>query len=146
MWCGFSYILFCTTWTIRSNSSQAPAPSKHGKILLILIGITGILILITLILTLFYWASKNGKNEFLGSTTFECGFSSYFYSRHSFSIHYYLVALIFLFLDLEVCFMLPFLVEDTNNPLMWLYVAFFAIVLLLGLIKEWIENKLDWEF
>lgn len=104
------------------------------------------LILISLVYLLFYLAGKSEKWEPSIGSSFECGFRSYFFSRFSFSIHYFLIALIFLFLDLEICLILPFLNEYFEDQEMLTYVVIFVRVLLLGLLYEWIESKIEWNF
>lgn len=78
------------------------------------------------------------------SSSFECGFRSYFNSRFSFSIHYFLIGLVFLFLDLELCIIIPFFNEGINNLVIILVLTFFIFILLIGLIHEWSTSKLDW--
>nr|AQQ72864.1 NADH dehydrogenase subunit 3 [Leipothrix sp. 1 XFX-2017] len=105
-----------------------------------------LLVLIFLLSVMFFLASSKMKMNFNSQTPFECGFSSYFYSRHSFSIHYFIITLIFLFLDLEICFLFPFFMEDLGSVSLASVTYVFVSVLLLGLLKEWQEMKLDWVF
>lgn len=121
--------------------------SKQIQNLLIILKILIIITVLILILgILFFISRKREKWESLISTSFECGFSSYYFSRFSFSIHYFLVGLIFLFLDLELSFILPFFRESLGNILIEMSIFFFIFILLTGLIIEWKEGKLEWNF
>nr|YP_009228525.1 NADH dehydrogenase subunit 3 [Epitrimerus sabinae]ALK03788.1 NADH dehydrogenase subunit 3 [Epitrimerus sabinae] len=104
------------------------------------------LIVVTLLSMVFYVLSFKHNWMKEGGSPFECGFSSYFYSRFSFSIHYFLIGLIFLFLDLELSFLMPVLIEGSFS--IWVKTSFvvFLSVLLLGILWEWKEKKLDWTF
>lgn len=70
------------------------------------------------------------------TSPFECGFSSYFFSRFSFSIHYFLIALIFLFLDLELCFIIPFFNERIPDIKNLIPLIIVTAILLIGLFQE----------
>ena len=104
------------------------------------------LFLSILILGLFYLISSKQKFDELERSTFECGFRRYFFSRFSFSVHFYVVAIIFLFLDLEICFIIPFIVSEESKWAVNFCIFLFLITLLGGLIEEWIEGKLEWKF
>lgn len=103
-------------------------------------------ILIIKLILLFFLLSKKQKWDLLLFSTFECGFTSYFFSRFSFSIHYFIIGLIFLFLDLELCFLFPFFNEDFSSLISMNFMWIFIFTLLLGLLMEWKEGELDWKF
>lgn len=79
-------------------------------------------------------------------SVFECGFTSYFFSRFSFSIHYFIIGLIFLFLDLEICYIIPFFNEDFSSIGISFFFWLFILILILGLIEEWTLELLDWKY
>lgn len=131
---------------IRNKSLKADKSSKFVyHLLLDLIFLFILLILLNFIIILFFFARKIIKFDSLLSSIFECGFTSYFYSRFSFSIHYFVLALIFLFLDLELCFIIPFFCEYTRKVSL-IFLVFVLLILFLGLILEWKQGKLDWIF
>lgn len=96
-----------------------------------------------LLLVLFFSISFLEKLDKLGTRIFECGFSSYYYSRFSFSIHFFLVSLIFLLLDLELCFFLPYFREFCRSFFLSINFFLFLMILFLGLLEEWGFGRLD---
>lgn len=103
------------------------------------------MILVILIISIFFFLRKQRKWDKIINSQFECGFISYFPSRCSFSIDYYLIGLIFLFLDLELCFLIPVFNEYSYDIRFSKLVFIFVIILLLGLLEEWKEGALDWK-
>nr|YP_009228538.1 NADH dehydrogenase subunit 3 [Phyllocoptes taishanensis]ALK03801.1 NADH dehydrogenase subunit 3 [Phyllocoptes taishanensis] len=97
-----------------------------------------------LIYLLFMMASTKSSWEATAGSPFECGFTSYFFSRFSFSVHYFLVGLIFLFFDLELTFMMPFFNESLSSLILGQVLLIFIVILLSGLLMEWKEGGLDW--
>lgn len=104
------------------------------------------LLISSVILFLFFLAGKMEKWDASTRSVFECGFTAYFYSRFSFSIHFLVVALIFLFLDLEICFIFPYFAEDVSSFEKIQIIFLFLVVLLSGLLEEWKEKKIEWNF
>lgn len=103
--------------------------------------------IVPLILVLiFFLNSKKVKWSKRLIRVFECGFTSYFYSRFSFSIHYYLVGIIFLFLDLELSFIMPFFNERFRCEGLMIYSWIFICILIFSLLIEWEKGKLEWNF
>nr|QUI77264.1 NADH dehydrogenase subunit 3 [Mitjaevia shibingensis] len=80
------------------------------------------------------------------STPFECGFNPVTYKRLPFSIHFFLIAVIFLIFDIEIIIILPMIFTIKSTHLLsWLMTSFiFIIVLLLGLYHEWLNGMLNW--
>ena len=86
---------------------------------------------------LFYFLGKKEKCEYSNKRVFECGFTPYHYTRISISIHYYIIGIVFLFLDLELCFIIPFFTEpNTRRVRESLILMFFITILLSTLIYE----------
>jgi NADH-quinone oxidoreductase subunit A len=74
---------------------------------------------------------------------YECGFSPLGDARQSFSVQFYLVALLFLIFDLEVLFLFPFAVVlyDCSLHAFWVGIIF-LIILTIGFIYEWSKGAL----
>nr|AEV22035.1 NADH dehydrogenase subunit 3 [Arachnothera clarae]AEV22037.1 NADH dehydrogenase subunit 3 [Arachnothera clarae] len=111
-----------------------------------------ILFMITLSLTLslaltalnFWLAQMNPDPEKL--SPYECGFDPLGSARLPFSIRFFLVAILFLLFDLEIALLLPLpWATQLQSPIMTMTLAFSLILLLiLGLIYEWIQGGLEW--
>nr|QZL38243.1 NADH dehydrogenase subunit 3 [Metopina sagittata] len=77
---------------------------------------------------------------------FECGFDPKSSSRLPFSLHFFLIAIIFLIFDVEIALILPMILSlKFSNIMMWsLTSLFFIFILLLGLYHEWNQGALNW--
>nr|AKM22822.1 NADH dehydrogenase subunit 3 [Bombyx mori] len=77
---------------------------------------------------------------------FECGFDSKSMSRIPFSLHFFLITIIFLIFDVEIALIFPIItLFKMVNMLIWIKTSFFfIIILLIGLYHEWNQNMLNW--
>nr|YP_010481017.1 NADH dehydrogenase subunit 3 [Perula sp. 1 HFZ-2022c]UVN16539.1 NADH dehydrogenase subunit 3 [Perula sp. 1 HFZ-2022c] len=77
---------------------------------------------------------------------FECGFDPKSSARIPFSLHFFLITMIFLIFDVEIALIFPIIpLFKYVNFLMWFKISFFFIcILLLGLYHEWNQNMLNW--
>nr|QOY24540.1 NADH dehydrogenase subunit 3 [Anabolia furcata] len=90
--------------------------------------------------------NKKTFNDMEKISPFECGFDPYSKPRIAFSIHFFLITIIFLIFDVEIAILIPiimiFCVTDLNK---WFIISsFFIIILILGLYYEWNQNMLNW--
>jgi len=83
-------------------------------------------------------------------TPYECGMPPYEHSeRRRFSIHFYLVAMLFILFDIEVAFLFPWAVtfrgfaEDKLFVLVEMFV--FLGILIVGFVYVWKRGALSWE-
>nr|AHX97792.1 NADH dehydrogenase subunit 3 [Elasmosoma sp. QL-2014] len=88
------------------------------------------------------------KNKFFRSKSspFECGFESLSLMRLPFSIHFYLIAILFLLFDIEVIYLFSMNVMSYKlSGSMWGFsVVVILIILYLGLEYEKSEGLLSW--
>lgn len=79
---------------------------------------------------------------------FECGFEPKTSARSPLSLRFYLIAVVFLIFDVEITLILPIPIiaqfSLRNNII--LVVLFFILILLIGLLHEWNQGALDWDF
>nr|YP_010535876.1 NADH dehydrogenase subunit 3 [Crypsis chinensis]UYB79088.1 NADH dehydrogenase subunit 3 [Crypsis chinensis] len=77
---------------------------------------------------------------------FECGFDPKSSSRLPFSMHFFLIAIIFLVFDVEITLLLPIIFSMKINSMIHhsFMAIFFLLILLFGLIHEWKQGALDW--
>nr|AOY39350.1 NADH dehydrogenase subunit 3 [Nosodendron sp. BMNH 840466] len=92
--------------------------------------------------------SKKSLMDREKSSPFECGFDPKSSSRLPFSLHFYLIAMIFLIFDVEITLLLPMiLIIKISNLLTFSYsILFFIAILLLGIYHEWNQGALNWTF
>lgn len=78
------------------------------------------------------------------NSSFECGLGIFSASRQPFSVQFFLVGLLFLLFDVEVSFLVPVIFSLSWGELFSLLLGACVVVLLLGLVFEWEEEKLEW--
>ena len=78
-------------------------------------------------------------------SVYECGFNSFHSIGEPFSIRFFLVAILFLIFDLEILYLLPWSMNSNLlNYLSQCIILLFFVILILGLIYEWIKGGLEW--
>nr|YP_010363518.1 NADH dehydrogenase subunit 3 [Atkinsoniella tiani]YP_010363544.1 NADH dehydrogenase subunit 3 [Atkinsoniella warpa]UNZ12619.1 NADH dehydrogenase subunit 3 [Atkinsoniella tiani]UNZ12645.1 NADH dehydrogenase subunit 3 [Atkinsoniella warpa] len=105
-----------------------------------------ILLLIMIISMMILIVSKKSIIDLQKSTPFECGFNPMSYKRLPFSIHFFLIAVIFLIFDIEIIIIIPMIFTLKSSMLMyWLITStVFVLILILGLFHEWYNGMLNW--
>ena len=86
-------------------------------------------------------------------STYECGFNAFEDARMKFDVQFYIVAILFIIVDLDVAFMFPWAVTLFNPTLgadrgfqvfafwsMFVFLLVFAI----GFLYEWKKGALEW--
>lgn len=112
----------------------------------------GVLIYITLatvlgavILFLSFAVSPRRVGDLEKVSAYECGFDPFGEARSPFDIGFYLVQLLFLVFDVEVQFLLPWVLGGQNTGLTGFGgLLMFLAVLTLGFVYEWQKGALDW--
>uniref|UniRef100_UPI0030FEA794 NADH dehydrogenase subunit 3 n=1 Tax=Ampittia trimacula TaxID=2573047 RepID=UPI0030FEA794 len=113
--------------------------------LLIIILFITIIISNTLMLLSLIMAKKSLKDREKCSP-FECGFDPKSSARIPFSLHFFLITVIFLIFDVEIALIFPMITTfKMTNLIIWSKTSFFFIIMLLiGLYHEWNQNMLNW--
>nr|QII42117.1 NADH dehydrogenase subunit 3 [Promalactis odaiensis] len=77
---------------------------------------------------------------------FECGFDPKSSARIPFSLHFFLISMIFLIFDVEIALIFPMIFSfKMTNFIIWTSTCmFFITILLMGLYHEWNQNMLNW--
>nr|UAJ48187.1 NADH dehydrogenase subunit 3 [Tegillarca granosa] len=81
------------------------------------------------------------------SSPYECGFEPIGGARSSFSLRFFLLAMVFMIFDVEVVLLFPAMagmMMDFVPVSVYFQGFFFLILLLLGLWFEWSEGSLEW--
>nr|YP_010987617.1 NADH dehydrogenase subunit 3 [Oxytelus varipennis]WON66036.1 NADH dehydrogenase subunit 3 [Oxytelus varipennis] len=80
------------------------------------------------------------------NSPFECGFDPKNSARLPFSLHFFLIAIIFLIFDVELTLMIPFImtIKMINMMHFYLLMLFFISILIGGLYHEWNQGALNW--
>nr|YP_010491888.1 NADH dehydrogenase subunit 3 [Blenina donans]UWM92674.1 NADH dehydrogenase subunit 3 [Blenina donans] len=107
---------------------------------LIIMLISNIMMFISIIL------SKKTYSDREKCSPFECGFDPKSSARIPFSLHFFLITVIFLIFDVEIALIFPIIpLFKMTNFMTWTMISFFFIlILLIGLYHEWNQNMLNW--
>nr|YP_009500785.1 NADH dehydrogenase subunit 3 [Popillia japonica]AXA13797.1 NADH dehydrogenase subunit 3 [Popillia japonica] len=107
---------------------------------LIIFSISFILIMLS------FTISKKSFMDREKASPFECGFDPKSSARLPFSLHFFLIAVIFLIFDVEITLLIPLILTmKITNITMYTYIAlFFLMILLMGLYHEWNQGALNW--
>nr|YP_010713124.1 NADH dehydrogenase subunit 3 [Rhodesiella elegantula]WDA93990.1 NADH dehydrogenase subunit 3 [Rhodesiella elegantula] len=113
---------------------------------LIMIMSSIILIISTIVMMLASILSKKSITDREKNSPFECGFDPKSSSRLPFSLHFFLITIIFLIFDVEIALILPMiLIINYSNMMVWTMTSItFILILLIGLYHEWNQGMLNW--
>ena len=121
---------------------------SHSRFTIILVlvtaaGMAGTLLLLTSLLGRF-------RGSRVDRTPYECGMKPYEHvERHRFSIHFYLVAMLFILFDIEAAFLYPWAVTFRQFADVRLFVlgemVVFLGILVIGFVYLWKRGALEWE-
>lgn len=93
-----------------------------------------------------------GRRRSIGKgIAYECGMSPIGSARIRLSIHYYLVAVLFILFDVESIFLIPWAATAKEfhalglGRIVFAEIALFAVILGVGLAFVWRKGGLDWD-
>ena len=97
--------------------------------------------LVFIIPNLFAPKTKN----YVKSRTYECGFAPITRPYKMFSINFYLVAMLFIIFDVEMIFLLPYVLNMHSLGInAFLHMQIFIGLLGVGIVYELVNKALDW--
>lgn len=80
------------------------------------------------------------------NSSYECGFQPFTYTIERFDVRYYIVGLLFLIFDLEMLFLIPWIMAlNFLSILGFMTGLFFFGMLILGFYYEYSKGSLDWD-
>nr|AML25763.1 NADH dehydrogenase subunit 3 [Scolytinae sp. BMNH 1274287] len=90
--------------------------------------------------------SKKSSYDREKMSPFECGFDPKNSARLPFSLHFFLIAIIFAIFDVELTLFLPLILLPKTLSLIKFFscLVMFTIILLYGLFHEWNQGALNW--
>nr|YP_009441844.1 NADH dehydrogenase subunit 3 [Ips sexdentatus]AOY39597.1 NADH dehydrogenase subunit 3 [Ips sexdentatus] len=102
-----------------------------------------IMMILVLILNLI---SKKSFYDREKNSPFECGFDPKNLARLPFSLHFFLIAIIFIIFDVELTLFLPMIliIKTSNLNILLSCLSFFIFILLVGLFHEQNQGSLNW--
>nr|ALO76906.1 NADH deshydrogenase subunit 3 [Trixagus sp. TRI01] len=90
--------------------------------------------------------SKKKINDREKMSPFECGFDPKSSARIPFSMHFFLIAILFLIFDVEITIIMPFIkINILNISLISTTIISILSIMLIGLLHEWKQGALNWK-
>lgn len=77
------------------------------------------------------------------ASAYECGFDAFGEARQTFSMSFYLVAIMYLLFDIEMVFLFPYVLSYPDAKMYWMMNLFLAF-LFVGFMYEWSVGALEW--
>nr|AOY39804.1 NADH dehydrogenase subunit 3 [Phloeotribus sp. BMNH 1047247] len=113
---------------------------------MILFLMTFILLLSMFLMLMLFFISKKTIIDREKTSPFECGFDPKNSARLPFSLHFFLIAIIFIIFDVELTLLLPLIlfIKMFNIWTLFLTMSFFIMILLIGIYHEISEGSLNW--
>nr|YP_009987498.1 NADH dehydrogenase subunit 3 [Bambusiphaga furca]QBZ37958.1 NADH dehydrogenase subunit 3 [Bambusiphaga furca] len=104
------------------------------------------MILLFTLMSVSFLISKKSTLDLNKTSPFECGFSKFTSPRLSFSIQFFMIAIIFLMFDVELTLILPFISSfKMMNLYQWMkYSLMITTIILYGLYHEWMNGIIEW--
>jgi NADH-quinone oxidoreductase subunit A len=115
---------------------------SYGGLLLMFIlaaGLAGVLVIASTVV---------GKHQHSKAKdqAYECGMAPIGDARQPFSVHFYMVALVFILFDIEAIFLYPWaLVYHDLKVFGFVEMLLYIVILLVGYIFLWKKGALDWD-
>jgi NADH-quinone oxidoreductase subunit A len=115
---------------------------SYGPLLLMFIlaaGLAGLLVILSTVIG----RHKPSREK---DQPYECGMRPTGDARQPFSVHFYMVALIFILFDIEAIFLYPWaLVYHRLNVFGFVEMLLYIMILLVGYIFLWKKGALNWD-
>lgn len=107
--------------------------------LLLVIGMVSVLMLLPRIIARYTQSDVKGQ-------PYECGVEPIGSARQRFSVHFYMVAVLFILFDIEAVFLFPWATALQDlGPTGFVEAVVFVAILALGLGYAWRKGVLDWK-
>lgn len=103
-------------------------------------------LILGIIVVILNFTAKKTYSDREKSSPFECGFDPKNSARVPFSLHFFLLAVIFIIFDVELTLILPIiLIIKISRFKQYVFItSIFIIILLIGLLHEWKQGALNW--
>nr|YP_010850289.1 NADH dehydrogenase subunit 3 [Tomicus minor]WGH11780.1 NADH dehydrogenase subunit 3 [Tomicus minor] len=105
-----------------------------------------IMVIAMIMIFLLNLLSKKSFNDREKNSPFECGFDPKNLARLPFSLHFFLIAIIFIIFDIELTLLLPMILisKISNFLILMSSMSIFIMIILYGLYHETYQGALNW--
>jgi len=109
----------------------------------IIFSLVSLILIFILLFLAFLLGPKNASNEKVSA--YECGFEPFGDARDNFDIHFYVVALLFIIFDVEIIFLVPWVISLSSlSSVSFWSMLLFLILFIVGFIYEYRMGLIDW--
>jgi NADH-quinone oxidoreductase subunit A len=132
------------------GSAREPAGDTVTDSLVPILMIIGVAAIVAAGMLVLGYMLGRPKRSAVDGTPYECGATPYVEARrHRFSVHFYLVAMLFILFDIEAAFLIPWAVTFRDFAFNRMFVlgemAVFLGILIIGFVYLWKRGALEWE-
>lgn len=133
---------YCNNFLIYLESGMTKdILTEYSKILVFL----SVALFLALALVFLNWVLVKKSQSFNKTSIYECGFDNFNSAKEKFTVHFYIIAILFVIFDIEIIFLYAMSYSITITKFFGIFILFsFLIILILGLIFEWNNGVLDW--
>jgi len=115
----------------------------HEYNIILLVGFLSLSIALLLFTISYLLTTKQYDME--KTSPYECGFEPFTDTREPITIHFYLVALLYMIFDIEIIFLYPWAITLSQLGIYGIVVMLlFLIILTIGFLYEWFIGALEW--
>jgi NADH:ubiquinone oxidoreductase subunit 3 (subunit A) len=108
----------------------------------IIFSLVSLILIFILLFLAFLLGPKNTSNEKVSA--YECGFEPFGDARDNFDIHFYVVALLFIIFDVEIIFLVPWVISLSSlSSVSFWSMLLFLILFIVGFIYEYRMGLID---
>lgn len=105
--------------------------------------LTGLIVVLIPFFSTFFVFQENYQEKI---SSYECGFESFENYMQRFEVRYYLLAILFLIFDLELAFLMPWIINLDYISIFSIFSMFlFFFFLILAFYYEWLKGGLEWD-
>lgn len=108
--------------------------------------LVSLLLIIVLFIVSYFLGSSTTSIDFEKISVYECGFEPFTDTQGTFDVKFYLLAMLFMIFDLEIMFLVPWIVafEITTFTSVIIFL-WFNLLLVVAFVFEWLKGALDWQ-
>lgn len=108
--------------------------------------IVSVILVLILFFVSFFLGSSTSTVDFEKISVYECGFEPFSDTQGTFDIKFYLLAMLFMVFDLEIMFLVPWVVAFDIVTVTSMFVfLWFNIILVVAFVFEWLKGALEWQ-
>jgi NADH-quinone oxidoreductase subunit A len=108
--------------------------------------LVSLLLVFVLFLVSYFLGAGTSSIDFEKLSVYECGFEPFSDTQGTFDVKFYLLAMLFMIFDLEIMFLVPWVIAfDIVTWTSILVFIWFTAILVVAFVFEWLKGALEWQ-